>query len=41
MQILFADEPISNLGSKASKEVLDLPRSLSQEKGITILIVIH
>ncbi len=40
-QILFADEPIGNLDSKAGKEVLELLRSINQEKGITILMVTH
>jgi putative ABC transport system ATP-binding protein len=40
-QILFADEPIGNLDSKSGKEVMELLRSINQEKGITILMVTH
>ncbi len=39
--ILMADEPTGNLDSRTSKEIMDLFRTLNDEKGITILVVTH
>jgi putative ABC transport system ATP-binding protein len=39
--ILFADEPIGNLDSKSSQEILELLRDINRDKGITILMVTH
>ena len=39
--ILLADEPTGNLDSQTSREVVDLFRSLNEEKNITIIIVTH
>jgi ABC-type lipoprotein export system ATPase subunit len=40
-QIVFADEPTGNLDSKTSKEVLKMFQDLSEEDGITIVLVTH
>lgn len=40
-EMLFADEPTASLDSKRSKEVMELIRSLSEERGITVLMVTH
>jgi ABC-type lipoprotein export system ATPase subunit len=39
--ILFADEPTGNLDSRASAEVLQLFQQLSQDGGITVILVTH
>ena len=40
-QIIFADEPTANLDSIASKEVLNIFKSLNEKEGITIVMVTH
>jgi ABC-type lipoprotein export system ATPase subunit len=40
-QIVFADEPTGNLDSKTSKEILQMFQDLSEEDGITIVLVTH
>ena len=39
--ILFADEPTGNLDGKTGREVLTLLRTVSQELGITMILVTH
>ena len=39
--ILFADEPTGNLDGKTGREVLTLMRSVSNELGITMILVTH
>src|SRR5580700_1160355 len=40
-QIVFADEPTGNLDSKTSKEILKMFQDLSEEDGITVVLVTH
>jgi phosphonate transport system ATP-binding protein len=40
-QILLADEPISALDPQTSKQVLQLFKSVAQDRGLTLLIAIH
>lgn len=40
-QIIFADEPTANLDTVASKEVLDIFKSLNEKEGITIVMITH
>ena len=39
--ILLADEPTGNLDSKAGQMVLDLLRSIREERGVTLVLVSH
>ena len=39
--ILFADEPTGNLDAKTGREVLTLMRTVSNELGITMILVTH
>jgi ABC-type lipoprotein export system ATPase subunit len=40
-QIVFADEPTGNLDSKTSREILQMFQNLSEEDGITVVLVTH
>jgi len=39
--VLFADEPTGNLDTATSHQIMELLRSLNQERGITIVMVTH
>jgi ABC-type lipoprotein export system ATPase subunit len=39
--LLFADEPTGNLDTKTSKEILRMFQKLSEEDGITVVLVTH
>jgi putative ABC transport system ATP-binding protein len=39
--VVFADEPTGNLDSTMSHEIMNLLRSLNNERGITIVLVTH
>jgi putative ABC transport system ATP-binding protein len=39
--LILADEPTGNLDSKASRDVLELLKSVSEESGATIVMVTH
>jgi putative ABC transport system ATP-binding protein len=39
--VVFADEPTGNLDSSMSHEIMNLLRSLNEERGITIVLVTH
>ncbi len=39
--LLFADEPTGNLDTKTSKEILRMFQRLSEEDGITVVLVTH
>ena len=39
--ILFADEPTGNLDGRTGREVLTLMRAVSNELGITMILVTH
>jgi ABC-type lipoprotein export system ATPase subunit len=39
--LLFADEPTGNLDTKTSKEILRMFQRLSDEDGITVVLVTH
>ena len=40
-KIIFADEPTANLDTTASKEVLEIFKSLNEKEGITIIMITH
>jgi ABC-type lipoprotein export system ATPase subunit len=40
-QIVFADEPTGNLDTKTSKEILQMFQDLSEDDGITVVLVTH
>jgi len=40
-KIIFADEPTANLDTTASKEVLNIFKSLNENEGITIVMITH
>jgi phosphonate transport system ATP-binding protein len=39
--LLLADEPIANLDPKTSKKILDLLEKINEEKGITVITILH
>ncbi len=39
--VIFADEPTGNLDSQKSNEIMQLLRSLNDERGLTIVLVTH
>jgi len=39
--VILADEPTGNLDSKTGKEVLEMFRKLTHEKGVTVVMVTH
>ncbi|HEX2593027.1 MAG TPA: ABC transporter ATP-binding protein [Rhizomicrobium sp.] len=39
--VIFADEPTGNLDSQKTREVMELLKSLNDERGITIVLVTH
>ena len=39
--LLLADEPIANLDPRTSKKILDLLRKVNEEKGITVITILH
>ena len=40
-KFLLMDEPTGNIDSKTANEVIELVKRLNEEKGVTIIIVIH
>jgi phosphonate transport system ATP-binding protein len=40
-ELLLADEPIANLDPKTSKKIMELLLRINEEKGITIICVLH
>lgn len=40
-KLLLADEPIANLDPKTSKQILELLLRINEEKGITLICVLH
>jgi phosphonate transport system ATP-binding protein len=39
--LLLADEPIANLDPKTSMKILDLLKKVNEEKGITVITILH
>ncbi len=39
--IVWADEPTGALDSKAASDIMDLLRTLNEERGLTIVLVTH
>lgn len=39
--LLLADEPIANLDPRTSRKILDLLRKVNEEKGITVITILH
>lgn len=39
--LLLADEPIANLDPRTSKKILDLLRKVNEDKGITVITILH
>jgi len=39
--LLLADEPIANLDPKTSNKILDLLKKVNEEKGITVITILH
>lgn len=40
-QVILADEPIGNLDTKLSAEIMDVLQKPLEEKGLTIVMVTH
>ena len=40
-QVLLADEPTGNLDSKSGQQIMQFLQGLSQERGITVILVTH
>ena len=40
-QVLLADEPTGNLDSKSGQQIMQFLQSLSQERGMTVILVTH
>ncbi|MBE0512650.1 ABC transporter ATP-binding protein [Candidatus Bathyarchaeota archaeon] len=40
-KFLLMDEPTGNIDSKTAKEIIELVKRLSEEKGVTIIVVTH
>jgi len=40
-EVLFCDEPSGNLDSKRSEEIYDLLHSISEDKGMSVVVVSH